>query len=66
MLLFLMIPVSLLAFTIAIGPVLVMTLLEHRAHERVAVAPARAGDDRHDARDGTERPERERTLTGVG
>ena len=38
---------SLLAFTVAIGPVLVMTLVEHHARKRAAVVPVRVTDDRH-------------------
>ena len=65
MLLFLMIPVSLLAFTIAIGPVLVMTLVELHARERAAVAPARIIDDRSHVIDASARSEYDRPLTGV-
>ena len=57
MLLFLMIPVSLLAFAIAIGPVLAMTLVEHHARKRAAVAPVRVADDRHDVIEASARPD---------
>jgi hypothetical protein len=63
MLLFLMIPLSLLAFTIAIGPVLVMTLVEHHARRRAAMVPARVTGDRHDAIDVPARSGYERPLT---
>jgi hypothetical protein len=52
MLLFLMIPLSLLAFTIAIGPVLVMTAVEHHSRARRSVVPARVAADRQDRLDG--------------
>ena len=58
MLLFLMIPVSLLAFAIAIGPVLAMTLVEHHACRRAAMVPARVTGDRPDAIDVPTRSER--------
>jgi len=43
MLLFLMIPLSLLAFAVAIGPVLAMTLVEHHQRRRAA-ATVRVAD----------------------
>ena len=46
MLLFLMIVFSVVAFTIAIGPVLAMTINEHRAQTRAAVEFARLANDR--------------------
>jgi len=61
-LLFLMIPVSLLAFAVAIGPVLVMTLMEHHARKRAAVVPVRVGDDHHDGIDASAGSEYDRPL----
>jgi hypothetical protein len=51
MLLFLMIPVSVVAFALAVGPVLAMTLVEHHARRRAAAAAVRVADDRHDVID---------------
>jgi len=65
MLLFRMIPVTLRAFTIAIGSVLVMTLAKHHARKRVAVAPARIDDDRHDLLDIPARSGHDHTPTVV-
>ena len=65
MLLFWMIPVSLLAFTVAIGPVLVMTLVEHRARARTAVVPATVTDDRRDVVDASASSGDDHHLTGV-
>ena len=63
MLLDLMIPLSLLAFAIAIGPVLVMTRVEHHARKRAAMVPVRVTDDRNDAVDAPARPDDDRPLT---
>ena len=65
MLLFWMIPVSLLAFTVAIGPVLVMTLVEHHARRRAAVAPAAVIDNRREVIDAAASSRDDRHLTGV-
>jgi hypothetical protein len=65
MLLFLMIPVSLLAFTLAIGPVLVMTLMEHHARKRAAMVPVRVGDDRRGVTDASAHSGYHRPLTTV-
>ena len=46
MLLYLMIPLALVAMTIAIAPVLAMTLVEHRLEVRSADVPDRAADHR--------------------
>ncbi|HEX7460338.1 MAG TPA: hypothetical protein VF279_06890 [Acidimicrobiales bacterium] len=46
MLLYLMIPLALVAVTIAIAPVLAMTLVEHRLEVRPAEVPHRAADRR--------------------
>jgi|GEM_PF-6588988 len=44
MLVYLMIPLALVAITIAMAPVLAMTLVEHRLEVRPADVPHRAAD----------------------
>lgn len=63
MLLFLMIPLSLLAFTVAIGPVLAMTLIEH--HRAQNHGPARASADPGDPAATTATVEDDRNLVTV-
>ena len=46
MLVYLMIPLALVAITIAIAPVLAMTFVEHRLEVRPADAPRRAANRR--------------------
>ena len=50
MLLYLMIPLALVAFTIAIAPVLAMTLVEHRLEVRSIDVPGRTADRRDTTR----------------
>ena len=65
MLLFLMIPVSLLAFTVAVGPVLAMSLVEHHARRRAAALPVRVADDRSHVDDAPSRLRDDGSLTGA-
>jgi hypothetical protein len=64
MLLFLMIPLSLLAFTIALGPVLAMTVIEHHRQRSTAV-PAQVETDGTAPHEATSPVSDERTLFGV-
>ena len=58
-----MIPLSLLAFTIAIGPVLAMTVVEH--HRSRSAVPAGVTPDRDGPIDAQARADDGRHLVGV-